>query len=62
MLTPINSSGAHINAWQADSTASTRKKRSIEEQPRTIDFSGTAANDRRKSSGTLDSLGRGNLL
>ncbi|QJI27448.1 hypothetical protein HKK55_01615 [Pseudomonas sp. ADAK18] len=48
-----------------DEQAPVRNKRSIE-QPRVegsaIDFSGPSANDRPKSSGGLDSLGRGNLL
>ena len=55
----------HNNLPQNDEQAPVRNTRSIE-QPRVegpaIDFSGPSASDRPKSSGGLDTLGRGNLL
>ncbi|MBT2373672.1 hypothetical protein [Pseudomonas fluorescens] len=64
-VTPPSFGNVHNNLPKNDEQAPVRNKRSIE-QPRVegpaIDFSGASANDRPKSSGGLDSLGRGNLL
>ncbi|MBN0980605.1 MULTISPECIES: hypothetical protein [Pseudomonas] len=67
MIPTITPSVVHLHQYPAhsDEPALTRNKRSLD-QPfaagPTNDVNSLSANDRRKSTGTLDSLGRGNLL
>lgn len=67
MLSAINHTVGNFQSLhqQQDAVEPQRRKRSIEAtqaQLNTVDFSGPAANDRRKNGGTLDSLGQGRLL
>lgn len=65
MLSAIGSTLGNLQypTLQQDDAVAQRRKRSIDaDQPQTLDFSGPAANDRRKGNGGLDSLGQGRLL
>ncbi len=67
MIATITSPLVHLHQYPAhsDEPALTRNKRSYDQTfaaGPANDFNRLSANDRRKSTGTLDSLGRGHLL